>query len=381
MDGIVSLLVGLTLGSIFGVVADRTIGQAIDKQLIEPLSKRRSLRAAQKLALTFNRVHNELVVFANGAVFVQQFAPAGFSWTNITARLKPDTTSVRALLPESHLSTFSEVTAEEIEAQIKKSESSIAQNPRLWDGTLLALVHMDISREGREEMPVLGMQLEARQYSRSRAVQELWMSLPLEERRSLSGDQLREVDSLLCNAFGVNCTVSTADGKLLIAQRGANTIGQQGFWHTSMNEGVAIIDSRPGGVVNLSEAYWRGLQEELGITRDMARNSEVVVHSVILDVDRYEWALLGHLDLGPSGITSTQIVQTRNLGMAPDGWEASNIRFIDFNNKDLSSVERELENHSQWIPHGLVNLALTAIHCFPSKTQQVHQAFSSAKKT
>lgn len=381
MDGIVSLLVGLVLGSVLGVIADRTIGKAIDKRLIEPLLQRRSLQTAQKLATTFSRVHNELVIFANGGVFVHQFASVGFSWTNITARLKPDTSSVQALLPESHLSTFSEVTVEEIEAQIKKSEENISQNPRFWDGTLLALTHMDISREGREEMPVLSMQFEARQYSRSRAVQELWMSLPFEERRSLSGDQLREVDSLLCNAFGVNCTVSTADGKLLVARRGANTIGQQGFWHTSMNEGVAIIDSRPGGIVNLSEAYWRGLHEELGITREMAKNSEVVVHSVILDVDRYEWALLGHLDLGPSGITSTQIIQMRNLGMAPDGWEASDIRFIDFTHKDISSVERELENHSQWIPHGLVNLALTAIYCFPLKAQQIYQTFSTAKKT
>jgi len=251
-------------------------------------------------------------------------------------------------------------------------------DPHFWNGTSLALYRCDVSRTPRAEEPVLVMQFREENYATFFAIDEIWKSTGTGTRRSFDGDRLRQVDPLLSNCFGINCTVETADGQVLLTTRSTLAHGWASHSHISFNEGLSSLDRRPGGVVDVLGAFERGFQEEIGVSiRELPDFfNRLVIHSLVLDVDRYQWALLAHLNLENTSLTSTKLSAMRSLGAATDDWEASDVRFISFSDSP-TAVLSELKSSRPWVAHGLLNLALSAIHRHPASADEIRDAVVS----
>ncbi|PNH83977.1 hypothetical protein CXZ05_10255 [Arthrobacter sp. AFG20] len=104
----------------------------------------------------------------------------------------------------------------------------------------------------------------------------------------------------------------------------------------------------------------RGIEEELGmdLSEEPDMRSRITFHSLICDVTRYEWALLGHVNLTQTKWTNAVIQGARKLGVAPDDWETNKLTFVPL---DRKSIEKVLEDDSDWVGHGYINLLLSAV--------------------
>jgi len=375
-QGPVDFLLGVALGGLAGVLLERLVGRPFDLHVVRPIRDRlrlRSLASAQRRAA----VSDEMVLVGGTALFVRQFVPGGLDPGALTATVDGAPWNLARRVAESpaareQLSSWSPAA---VESSIEDWRDRLASDPRRWNGQQLALSHLDVSRDARSEHPIIALTFKESDYAYFCALGEIWTDLPIESRRAIDGDALREADPLLSASFGLNCTVETADAKLLITRRSRLARGWEGLWHTSFNEGLSALDRRPGGTVDILGAFGRGLHEELGIDwHGISDFSERLnVHTLLLDVDNYQWGLLAHLDLRSTEITSTAIRIARNLGAAHDGWEASEIRFIPFTGSADAVVE-ELERAEEWVPHGLLNVALSAVHSQPSHAARIREA-------
>lgn len=364
-------VIGLIAGALVGVLAERALGSPLDRFVMEPLAnswrKRRARSAAQGI-----QVNGEVVELSNGGVFVAQFAPAGIDIADIHARVKATGKSLEQLYANSRVSLRGPEWPS-VERAVEDMSRRIRETPRMWNGLALSVVAAYVSRTPEAEETELEIEFEVRDYATCRAVQEVWLGLePRDRRELLAGDAIREVDPFIASGFGLNLTVETSDGKVLLTRRGSHTSSWPNHRHISMNEGLNQSDMSPGGRVNIQHAFVRGLHEELGIHLETMSDYALDVHSLILDIDRYEWALLGHLDLRRSGVTSADLRQMRIVGMAADSWESSDLLFEDFT---LAAISSEFDRQDEWIPHGLMNLALSYAYRFPSRTKDLRRLF------
>lgn len=362
-------ILGLIAGAIVGVITERVFGRPFDRLVMAPLSDRFRQRQARNATRGF-RERGELIELANGGVFIAQYSSAGISWGHLHSGTKSPKWPLEQLYERSKVSQLGPSWAS-VCASIKSKDRCIDKDPRMWNGNSLALVAAYVSRTATVEDARLELEFEVRDYATCQAIQEVWLAINSDARRQLlSADHIREVDPFLANGFGLNLTVETSDGKVLLTRRGAHTASWANHMHISMNEGLNQSDISPGGRVNIRSAFERGLQEELGIQLPSLLDYSLGVHSLVLDVDRYEWALLGHLDLRRSGVSSAVLRQTRIAGEASDSWEASEVLFKDFT---LAAISSEFQRQDDWIPHGLVNLALSFAYRFPSRTRELRE--------
>lgn len=364
---------GLLLGAILGVIAERLLGPPIDKFVKNPLHAKVSRRNLHAINKKYG-VQGELLVVGDSAIFVHQFFPGGLEIDNLSAQMVRGARPLSSRLSESFYADDS-FEIEGFNLVKQKWETKLDSDPQAWNGISLALDRCEVGRSPNSELPTLSLWFRETDYAAARAVEEFWLSEPVAIRRQVDGEQLRIVDPFLSNGFGLNCTIETADGKLLITRRGKNARGWNGRWHTSFNEGVSVADRLPGHEVDIVAAFGRGMKEEIGLDpRDVSNFQELLqIHALILDVDNYQWGLLAHLDLRGTVFTSQFLRGLRNVGAAADDWEASEVRFIDFD-RDAGGVLDEIDHSDAWVPHGLVNLALSAIVRHPSNASPVHKA-------
>ena len=364
---------GLMLGAVAGVIAERLLGYPLDRYLIAPVATRRTRNRLEKLNKTF-AVSGELLVLGRSALFIHQFFPVGIDHRHLSAQMSRTTSDLDSRLKRSSL-TGDTVTIAEVEAAQRRWLDELAADPKAWNGEALALEQCEVGRIPNSEEPVLHLWFRQTDYASARASEEFWLAQPLNDRRHLDGSILRSVDPFFSNGFGLNCTVATSDGHVLLSRRGPKARGWVGSWHTSFNEAVSVEDRPPGRDVDLIGAFGRGLKEELGL--DPAQlpgfRDALTIHTLMLDVDTYQWGLLAHLNLSNTEFTSERLRGLRNLGAAPDDWEASEIRFIRFDSGS-QDVVAEIERSEEWVPHGLLNLALSAIVEHPTHASQIREA-------
>ena len=364
---------GLLLGAILGVVAERLLGPPIDKFVKNPLRARFDRRHLDSINEKYS-VQGELLMVGDSAIFVHQFFPGGLEIENLSAQVIRGGRPVSTRISESFFANDS-VGIEVFNESKTAWETSLDADPQAWNGISLALDRCEVGRSPASELPTLSLWFRETDYATARAVEQLWCSKPVTFRRKIDGEDLRNVDPFLSNSFGLNCTIETADGKLLITRRGKNARGWNGRWHTSFNEGVSVADRLPGYQVDIVAAFGRGMKEEIGLDpKDVPNFQDLLnIHALILDVDYYQWGLLAHLDLRGTEFTSQFLRGLRNVGAAADDWEASEVRFIDFG-KDIGGVLFEIEHSDIWVPHGLLNVALSTIVRNPTNAGPVHKA-------
>jgi len=360
------------MGGFAGVIVERIIGQPFDRLVIRRAKEIWDTRARNRVEENIH-LNDELAIIANTAIFVRQFVPGGFGINDIATRIQDNSGGLNAqlknLLPPER----------EVEDTVIAFRKSLEENRRMWNGINLALVRADVSRDSITEVAQLTMTFCETEYARHLALSKIWENLPIEKRRGLNGNLLREVDSELSTSFGLNCTVETHDGQVLLTKRSVFTYGGNEKWHISFNEGLSKMDRQPGARLDLYRAFARGLREEIGIEEQQVSNfnERLKIHSLILDVDRYQWGLLAHLDLRGTEITSTAIRLSRNIGAAHDDWESSEIKFIPFTDS-ADEVIQELREGADWLAHGLLNLALSTTLRHPNRAKEIRFALFKA---
>lgn len=308
----------------------------------------------------------ELLMSQTEPVYVAQFEPAGFDPEHIHCRRAGANPSLQASARAFGIDIPDD---DGVAALIQDEVERLAADPAAWNGESLSLRGFSIGRFGAKEDAELELVFAPSDHATSRALKPYWMQeRPSVER--LTGDRLRHVCAAFSHGFGLNVTVETADRQLVLTRRGLATSQQSGRMHISVNEGMRSDDLTPAGDPDPIHTVLRGCAEELGIVVDRAA---VTLHSLILDVHRYEWAMLGHVDLRGTELSASAIASKRAVGRAPDDWETDHLEFVPFRPEE---VVARLLGGDEWVPHGLVNLALSGVHRFQSRGDEIVRALA-----
>lgn len=305
-------------------------------------------------------------------IFVAQFEPGGIRPENVHCQRVQ-----RSPLPEYRRAAgvlgvnipSDTALADVIEREVVR----IREQPGAWNGESLALAKLAISRTGPEEDTDLQLSFARSDHATSRTMQRYWREAEMQP-DTLTGDQLRDVCVAFSHGFGLNATVETADGQLILTRRGAATSQHHGRLHISVNEGMRPDDLDPTGAPDPLRTLLRGCAEELGVS---PAPEQVTLHSLILDVARYEWAFLAHVDLRGTEFSASEIQARRVSGQAQDDWEMDRLEFLPFR---VEHIVDQLLGTADWVPHGLVNLGLSAIHRFPPQAQTIRTALASRER-
>lgn len=320
--------------------------------------RRRSLREAKLIggAETF------AVGAAKHQIYVRQFAPRGFGPNHLTASRVPDQPAP-TLISQLQEPLRPGLPAN-LDAAIQAKRLELDSAPEAWNAEKIALRRIRVSRAGSHEEPTIDLGYAITDYASFQVMASAWekrFKSLAEANRDLDAEHLRDVLPGLSNSFGINITLETADDQLLLTQRSAKASSAKNLRHISVNEGMALADIDPK--TDLPDPYLtaiRGIEEELGIdlSQEPDFRGRITFHSLICDVTRYEWALLGHVNLSQTKWTNAVIQGARKLGAASDDWETNKLTFIPL---DRKSIEEVLEDDSDWVGHGYMNLLLSAM--------------------
>lgn len=191
---------------------------------------------------------------------------------------------------------------------------------------------------------VTTVDVHASTYSAYRAAREQYSELALDERLRMAMDG---IPATYLHTFGVNCTVETRDGRMVLVRRSAineSTVGQLSI---SVSENSNTGDVR-GGVFDPSVTLLRGLEEELGLLPvDLAEAP--LFHSLVAQVPDGQISLAAHVR---TTLTASDVLARQLL--ASDAAEAGGIVTVPFNPE---TIERLIEEHDAWVPWALPALA------------------------
>lgn len=352
-------------GAAAGILAEKFLN--ISGRIIQPLwnatagkmyRRRRREQEAKLIGLseTFS------VGAAKHQIYIRQFAPRGFREDHLTSSRVPDQPAPNLIrrLRES----LRPASPENLDAAIEAKRTELETAPEAWNAEKVALRRIRVARTGNHEEPTIDLGYAVTDYATFQVIADAW-----ERRyknldaagRDLGAEDLMDVLPGLSNSFGINLTVETADDHLLLTRRSAKANNAKNLRHVSVNEGMALADINPK--TDLPDPYLtalRGIEEELGLdlSEEQDIRQRITFHSLICDVSRYEWALLGHVNLGQTKWTNAMIHSARKLGAAPDDWESHELSFIPLEPKSIGTA---LSDDSDWVGHGYINLLLSAM--------------------
>ena len=367
--------VGAVVGAVAAVGAERALGRPLDR-LLKPAEERRRRRRLLREQQAF-AVDGEILSIAGHRVFVAQFAPAGFRRADLDCLIRPAQDLADLVARSQHRDLFADV--EVLKAAVSIERERLDAHPKQWNGESAGLDELHISRTTPDEDPILTMRFRRTDHANFLVLGRLWRdTVPYLPDGGFSGrDALLRVDPLLSQSFGMNATVETADGFIVVTRRASTTSAWHGKWHISVNEGVQGNDASANSL-DLVSVLIRGAREELGIDlRALGRAEDLITfHTLILDVDRYEWGLLAHIDLRDTMWTRREINIARSQGAARDADEFTDLKYLPFD--DSSEVVLQCGQAQEWIPHGLLNLVGTAVVRRPHEATRLRQALAAA---
>jgi hypothetical protein len=363
----------LLLGALVGAVVSLSMTFAFERPISSWLDRRRVARNLERRQRQLRSargqfdVAGESVVVGSDRVYVLAFDPSGLDRVHLQpgrAAAGPtpaDSTAAAQLLG---------LEPTEIDDRVERRRAELQRGDQEWNGRRWALRSASVSREGAHEDVIVRLGFAEAEYARFDVLTRLW-----EERQRLPdppltlAEDLRRVWPALSNSFGVSATVRTADDKLILTRRSPRTNSGRSALHVSLNEGMDLVDVDSERRPDPMSTLVRGAFEELGI---VIEESSAVIHAVILDVTRYQWGALGHVDLSGTSLTSHYVRQARALGKAKDDWESSELIMVDYTLPDV--LARLTQPDTQWVAHGWVNLACTALTCWPTESERIVSA-------
>ncbi|MCC3294926.1 hypothetical protein LJ756_09850 [Arthrobacter sp. zg-Y411] len=381
VSGAWSYSFALLLSASAGVVAEKFLN--ISGRLVQPLWYK-----------TFGRIHRQRRLrretrllgsgetFAVGAakheIYVRQFAVDGFRPEHLFSATLPAQSA--GGLVDRLPTRLQPGGAADLERMIEDKRRELDAAPGAWNAEMLALRRLEVSRVGSHELPALKLHYAKTDYASFQVISSEWEKRFAEGLAGgeILGEELLDVLPGLSHSFGINLTIETADDHLLLTRRSAKTSGGRNLRHISVNEGMALMDLDPKtGLPDPYRTALRGISEELGIDLENEPDirNRITFHGLICDVTRYEWALLGHVNLTQTGWTNASFIAARRLGMGPDDWESNGLEFIPMTK---AAVEEALRDDAEWVGHGYMNLVLSAMHRLRSDHRAILAAVRSA---
>lgn len=299
-------------------------------------------------------------------LFVLEFAQHGFHPDHLI--VEPTDTSDLSTVWSRLPPTVRPMSLENLLLGVEEERRAIETRPGTWNARRYALRRATVTRVGDEERPAVHLTFGESDYATHRVVSQAWAARYRSGTKpELDEQALRSVMAGLSHSFGVNLTIETADDSLILTRRSGLTSRAHGLRHISVNEGMSLEDQDPNGYPDPYATAMRGIREELGVDL-AAHRDKVVFHALILDVTRYEWGLLGHVDLRGTDFTDGVFRMQRGVGMSSDNWESDELTLRPWN---IESALDLLESDNDWVGHGYLNLLLSAIHRFPRCREQL----------
>ena len=348
-----------------GILVWMLIQKPLEKFVDSKFSQRKAslrLRSLKELK-SILAIEDKTVQIGDEQVHILEFEPHGFRRENIvTSRrftqstIEETISNIRAdLLPLER-----DLIVQRIRKRISDLDSSLQKE---WNGEKLALESILLTRSKNAEESVVQLSFNESNYATFDVISKLWKEFYSKNSNCLSISDLRQVQPGLSHSFGLNATLRTADDKLLLTKRDPRANSGRDRRHIAINEGLDLRDSHVDGTPDLYRGIVRGAYEELGV---LCTPKDVTFHSFVLDVSRYQWGALGHVDLRGSETTADFIRHQRTFGRARDDWETSALEFIECSPE---AVIRSLAENAMWVAHGWVNLFLTGLFLWPSDAE------------
>jgi hypothetical protein len=166
----------------------------------------------------------------------------------------------------------------------------------------------------------------------------------------------------LPNAIGLCLCVRTKDNKLIFAVRASESGYRPGQSDVSVVEGLNPQYDMHLHSINLSNACYRAIYEEIGnIEKDKV---DVSVLGLVFDKEYNQWNFIGDAFVN---MTQDELIARRNSGTSGK-WELKNLDFIKFHPKDIFQY---LSTHKMW-DMGIVTVYFTLVYNGFSKEKLEH---------
>lgn len=190
--GEVEFILGLLLGAVVGVVAERILGYPFDSLILKPIASRRAQSKLRKMAGEY-AISGELVVVGGVGIFVNQFFPGGIEAAHLYGHVRADGQPLQERMGESAL-VRPDLSPTLLDALYAKWVKNLDEDPHAWNRVSLALQRCEVGRVPTTEEPVLNLWFVEADYAEARVAEELWWERSVEERRAMDGELLRSVD-------------------------------------------------------------------------------------------------------------------------------------------------------------------------------------------
>lgn len=298
------------------------------------------------------------------ALYVIEYVPNGWNPKDIVFKSRPSMDLAKTLssADPANLPTSVESLLSAIEAERVRLEDS---PDGWWNGETVAVDAIQTGRVGTRENPTLTVVTYPSDHAAATVCSDLWKDQFDADQIVLPLDLDRPIPGML-HAVGLNATLVTDDGQLVLVRRAARAVSGRTGWHTSVNEGMKDEDRDANNKLDPHQGLVRGVREELGISVDPACIS---IHTAMFDVRRYQFGLLGHIDLTGTGITAADIIVARRIGLAKDRFENSEIVTVPWKFDAVFSKISEPD----WVAHGWMNLLHSAIASFAPRADELYR--------
>lgn len=339
------LVLGIVLTTAVEAVSGKTWGVFL---------RQRFQRRASKRLQDLGR-RDDLLRRGAESMYVIEFVPDGWTTDNVIFKQRSAVSLDEALgsADPSHLPDSVDAIVAAVRAERERLETS---QDGWWNGETVAVDVIQTGRRGAHEAPTLAITTSPSDHAAATACSNLWKEHFDSGNAILPADLDRPIPGML-HAVGLNATLVTDDGQLVLVRRSPRADSGRGGWHISVNEGMQHLDRNIAGQLDPHLGLVRGVYEELGLR---ISPNNVRFHTAMFDMRRYQFGLLGHIDLSGTGITAADVVMARKLGLSKDRFENSHVEVIPWRFVDVMSKLKEPD----WIAHGWLNLAHSAIASF-----------------
>lgn len=173
----------------------------------------------------------------------------------------------------------------------------------------------------------------------------------------------------LATHWGVGLSVITADGLLLVSERGNTAVDPYVYFPAVAESATRAMDATPDGAPDHFSVASRGVQEELGV--DLA-DDELTWLSFGANSYLCEYGLIGRVD---TSCTLAEIESRRSLGTAKDSWETKRLHPLNFDPESVARFCSEPER--RFSAFALVSLIHTLVNEFG--VERTESAFANTK--